>query len=129
MVLVFAIVMVPAYLASGRNGYYYGSAHIYGEGTQYGEDIAAIEEVFGKRDTYVAMVPRGDLAREQELSRRLHGIAEVESVLSYVDTVGAEIPMEYLDADTLALLVSGDYSRFVITVDTDAEGEIGRAHV
>ena len=123
MVLVFAIVMVPAYLASGRNGYYYGSAHIYGEGTQYGEDTAAIEEVFGKRDTYVAMVPRGDLAREQELSRRLHGIAEVESVLSYVDTVGAEIPMEYLDADTLALLVSGDYSRFVITVDADAEGE------
>lgn len=123
MVLVFAIVMVPAYLASGRNGYYYGSAHIYGEGTQYGEDTAAIEEVFGKSDTYVAMVPRGDIAREQELSRRLHGIAEVESVLSYVDTVGAEIPMEYLDADTLALLVSGDYSRFVITVDADAEGE------
>ena len=123
MVLVFAIVMVPAYLASVRNGYYYGSAHIYGEGTQYGEDTAAIEEVFGKSDTYVAMVPRGDLAREQELSRRLHGIAEVESVLSYVDTVGAEIPMEYLDVDTLALLVSGDYSRFVITVDADAEGE------
>ena len=31
--------------------------------------------------------------------------------------------MEYLDKDTLSLLVSEDYSRFVITVAADSEGE------
>ena len=31
--------------------------------------------------------------------------------------------MEYLDADTLSQLVSEHYSRFVITVDADYEGE------
>ena len=36
---------------------------------------------------------------------------------------GAEIPMEYLDEDTLSQLVSENYSRFVITVDADYEGE------
>ena len=67
------------------------------------------------------MVPRDDLARQSELSRELNAIPAVTSVLSYVDTVGAEIPMEYLDADTLSLLVSDEYSRFVITVDTQTE--------
>ena len=123
MLVVFALIMVPACLASTKNDFYYGSAHIYAEGTRYGEDTAAVEAVFGKSDTYVAMVERGDTAREEALSEALHAIPEVESVLSYVDSVGAEIPMEYLDKNTLSLLVSEDYSRFVITVAADSEGE------
>ena len=122
MLLVFAIIAVPAALASTRNDYYYGSAHIYVEGTRYGADTAAIEEVFGKSDTYVAMVKRGDIAREQALSDALHAIPEVTSVISYVDTVGAEIPMGFLGEDTLGLLVSDSYSRFVVSVDADSEG-------
>lgn len=123
LVCVFVVLIVPSYLASNANEFYYGSSQIYGETTQYGKDTAAIEELYGKSDTYVAMVPRGDLATEQELSDALHDIPQVKSILSYVDTVGAEIPMEYLDADTLSQLVSEHYSRFVITVDADYEGE------
>lgn len=129
MLVIFAIIMVPACIAQTRNDYYYGSAHIYAEGTEYGDDTAAIDAVFGKSDTYVAMVPRGNLAREQQLSAELHDIPEVQSVLSYVDTVGAEIPMEYLDADTLSQLVSDNYSRFVITVSSDSEGKAAFALV
>ena len=123
MLCIFAIVMVPSFLASNRNSYYYGSAHIYGEDTQYGQDTAEIEAVFGESDTWVAMVPRDDIARQRELSRELHGLDGVTSILSYVDTVGAEIPMEYLDSDTLSLLVSENYSRFVITVAAPSESE------
>lgn len=99
------------------------SSHIYGEETQVGQDTAAIEDLYGKSDTYVAMVPRGDLATEQELSDALHNIPQVKSILSYVDTVGAEIPIEYLDEDTVSQLVSPNYSRFVITVEAAYEGE------
>lgn len=120
---VFVVLIVPSYLASNANEFYYGSSQIYGGTTQYGQDTAAIEELYGKSDTYVAMVPRGDLATEQELSDALHNIPQVKSILSYVDTVGAEIPMEYLDADIVSQLVSESYSRFVITVDADYEGE------
>lgn len=122
MVCVFLVLIVPSYLASNANDFYYGSSHIYGEGTQLGQDTATIEEQYGKSDTYVAMVPRGDLSTEQSLSDTLHDIPRVKSILSYVDTVGAEIPMEYLNADTLSQLISDTYSRFVITVDADYEG-------
>lgn len=123
LVCVFVVLIVPSYLASNANEFYYGSSQIYGGTTQYGQDTAAIEELYGKSNTYVAMVPRGDLATEQELSDALHDIPQVKSTLSYVDTVGAEIPMEYLDADIVSQLVSENYSRFVITVDADYEGE------
>ena len=122
MLCVFAVIMVPSFLASNSNSYYYGSAHIYGSDTQYGQDTETIESVFGKSDTWVAMVPKDDIARQSELSAALHEIPEVTSILSYVDTVGPEIPMEYLDENTLSLLVGENYSRFVITVDSDAEG-------
>lgn len=123
LVCVFVILIVPSYLASNANDFYYGSSQIYGAETQLGQDTAAVEELYGKSDTYVAMVPRGSLATEQELSDALHEIPQVKTILSYVDTVGAEILMEYLDADTLSQLVSENYSRFVITVDADYEGE------
>ncbi len=123
LVCVFVVLIAPSYLASNANDFYYGSSQIYGAETQFGQDTAAIEELYGKSDTYVALVPRGNLSVEQELSDALHDIPQVKSILSYVDTVGAEIPMEYLDADTLSQLVSEHYSRFVMTVEADYEGE------
>ncbi len=120
---VFVILLIPSFLGSGRNSFYYGSGYIYGSDTEYGQDMAAIEAVFGKSDTYVALVPDGDNATELSLSKELHEIPQVKSILSYVDTVGAEIPRSYLDAEPLSLLYSGHYSRFVITVTADSEGD------
>ncbi len=121
--LAFIIVAIPSYLASNSNSYYYGSSKIYGTDTKVGQDTVTIEEAFGKNDTYVLLVPNGDVEAEQKLSDAMHDIPEVTSVLSYVDTVGAEIPKEYLDEDTLSQLVSENYNRMVLTVDTDYEGE------
>lgn len=123
LVAVFLVFIVPGYLASNANSFYYGSSHIYGEDTKVGQDTAAIEALYGKSDTYVALVPRGDPATEQELSDALHSIPQVKSILSYVDTVGGEIPVEYLDEGIVSQLVSENYSRFVITVEADYEGE------
>ncbi|MGN0320230.1 MAG: RND family transporter [Lachnospira sp.] len=123
MACVFVIAAIPSYMATNYNSYYYGSSNIYGEKTHVGKDAAAIEDAFEKNDTYVLMVPNGDVKAEQNLSDALHDIPEVKSILSYVDTVGAEIPKEYLDKDTLSQLVSDNYNRMVLTVEVDYEGE------
>ncbi|MGN0431786.1 MAG: RND family transporter [Lachnospiraceae bacterium] len=123
LVCIFIILVVPAYLAANANAYYYGSSFIFGEGTSYGKDKDAIESVFGKNDTYVLLVPKGDRVTEAELSNELHKLPQITNILSYVDTVGIRIPDSYLNPDTLALLQSDNYSRFVITVDADFEGE------
>lgn len=120
---VFALIIIPSFLASNSNEYYYGASHIFDESTKLGADTAAIEDVFGKSDTYVLMVPNGDNDTQKELSDRLKTLPQVSDIVSYVDTVGSEIPKEYLDEDTLSMLVSDNYSRMVISLNTDYEGE------
>lgn len=123
MVCIFVILIIPAYLASNANDYYYGSSNIFGSETQLGSDTAVIESVFGKSDTYVLMVPVGDTATETELSQELNSLPQVTSIISYVDLAGAEIPLEYLDENTLSQLISKNYSRMVLSVDVPYEGE------
>ena len=121
--ILFAIVIVPSYLASINNDYYYGASKIFGEDTKLGRDTKLIEDTFGKSNNFVLMVPRGDFETEEKLSERLKKVEEVSSIISYVDKAGAEVPMEYLDEDTLSKLISDNYSRMVITVKSDYEGE------
>lgn len=123
VLLVLLVLVVPSYLGADHNSYYYGSSHLFGEDTQLGSDIKAIEAVFGKRDTYVLMVPRGNNAREKELSTALKEIPQVSSILSYVDNAGTVIPSDYVEEETRSQLLSDQYSRLVLTVKTDLEGD------
>lgn len=119
----FALVIVPSYLASNSNDFYYGASKIFGQDTTLGADTEKIEGTFGESDTYVLLVPKSSTATQKELSDALHELPQVKSILSYVDTVGGEIPEEYLDDATLSQLNSAHYSRMVLTVSTSYEGE------
>ena len=123
VLVLFVITIVPSYLASNANSFYYGASKIFNEKTQAGADTAKIESVFGKSDTYVLMVPKEDKATQKELSDALHKIPQVKSILSYVDTVGTEIPESYLDDATYSKLCSDQYTRMVLSVDAAYEGE------
>lgn len=122
IVCLFAVVIVPSYLASNSNSFYYGASHIFGSETQLGADTGKIEEIFGKSDTYVLMVPKDSVATQKKLSDALHTLPEVKSILSYVDTAGETIPEQYLDTGTLSKLNSNHYTRMLLSVDTDYEG-------
>ncbi len=123
LVILFALVIVPSYLASNANDYYYGASHIFNETTQLGADTLAIEKRFGQNDTYVLLLPQGDLATETKLSQALNELPQVKSIISYVDLAGAEIPLSYLDETTRAKLMSEHYSRMVLSVNVPYEGE------
>lgn len=123
MLILFVLVIVPSFLASNANSFYYGASKIFNEQTQTGADTARVEQIFGKSDTYVLMVPKDDKATQKELSDALHDIPQVTSILSYVDTVGMEIPESYLDQDIYDKLCSDTYTRMVLSVDAAYEGE------
>lgn len=127
--VIFFVFIAPSYLASTQNEYYYGTSHIFGKGTQLGDDTEAIKEAFGKGDTYVLLVPKGDTATETKLADELQEINHVTSIISFVTQAGAEIPYEYLEEGTLSLLESEHYSRMVLNVSVDYEGEETQALV
>ncbi len=123
VMVVFALMILPSYLASNKNSFYYGASHIFNEKIKTGADTAEIEELFGKNDTYVLMVPKDDKATQEELSQALHKIDQVTGLISYVDTVGMEIPESYLDEETYSRLCADTYTRMVISVDAEYEGD------
>lgn len=121
--LILALLVVPSYVISNRNSFYYGSSHIFGTNTQLGRDTQAIEDAFGKQDTYVVLVPKGDLQQEKKLSQALHDIPEVKSILSRVDYVGPAVPSAFLEGDVLSKLESNHYTRMVVTVDAEVDSD------
>ena len=92
-VIVFFILIVPCNLAQKINSFSYGSSKLFSENTQIGRDTRKIDSIFGKSNNLVLMVPKGDLQKETELSDKLHEIPQLSSIISYVDSAGAEVPM------------------------------------
>ena len=122
VLILFVVLTVPCLLGQSKNSFTYGQEGIYGPGTQLGDDTAAIEEIFGKSNLMVLMVPKGTPANERMLSEELMAEELVTSVISYAETVGTQIPVEFAPADEVSDLISNRYSRMVITLDTDVEG-------
>ncbi len=115
-----ALLLIPCYIAQGKNDFLYGSSRVYStEETQMGRDLLAIEDEYGVSNPLVVMVPKGDISKEQELNDALKADPNVTSVISYVNTVGASIPQDYVPEDSLSQLYSEHYSRFVVSLDTE----------
>lgn len=121
--ILFLIIIVPAFLAQSSNDFLYGNGEMFGQGTETYKQQMEVQKTFGKTNQLVLMVPRGDTGKEKEMSDEIKNIPQVTNVLSYVDSVGAEVPYEYLDENTRSKLVSEHYSRFVISISTEQESE------
>lgn len=120
-VILFLVIMAPAFLAQGSNDFRYGAGEIFWPGTDAYAERAQVERDFGRTNQLVLMVPKGDTAKEQRLSQEIHQIPQVTNVLSYVDIAGPEVPLEYVDEETLSKLISPNYSRMVISISTKQE--------
>ncbi len=122
--VVILAVVYPARVASTSSDitYYYGTSHIFGSDTRLGQDMDKVKEVFGNSDTYVVLVPRGEVSEEQALSNELKALPEVKSIQSYVDVASPYIPTGMAEKDTLDLVEGEHYSRLVLTVTAPYEG-------
>lgn len=123
LVVLFVVLIVPSYIASINNDYYYGSSHIFSTGTQYGDNTAKIEEIFGESDNYVLMVPKGDETSERNLTLDLKEIDEVSSVTSLTNILGPLVSTDIYSEEVVNKLESENYRRMVLTVSVPYEGE------
>ena len=118
--LLAVIIAVPCFIAQGQNSFLYGSSRVYStKETQMGRDLLAIEEEYGASNPLVIMVPKGDISKEAQLNDALKQDEDVTSIISYVNTVGESIPENFVPEDSLSQLYSENYSRFVVTLDTE----------
>jgi len=121
MVLVL-IILVPCFLGQSRADFTYGSP--VDPESRTGLDRADIEEVFGRSTIMALMVPRGDVAKEENLCRDIQELDHVTSIISYATSVGNTIPAEFLDESITGQFYSENYARIIIYTDTANEGDI-----
>ncbi|WP_307392594.1 efflux RND transporter permease subunit [Bacillus horti] len=122
LILIFVLI-VPAFLAQSQTSFIYGIGE-QPEETRAGSDIIKIQEHFGDTTPIVLLVPKEDIAKEEQLVRDLEEIEHVSSVLAYVNMVGTAIPPEYLDASVTEQFYSDNYSRIILQANTPTEGDL-----
>ncbi len=120
--LLILLLIVPAFLAQNQTSFLYGVGE-QPESTRAGADAAAIEKTFGQNTPMVVLVPKGDMAKEEELVQHLEGLPHVSSVISYVNTVSSAIPPGYLEESMTEQFYSSNYTRITLNTETGSEGE------
>jgi len=122
------LLVVPTFLAQSKTDFIYGIGE-QPESTRAGSDIVKIEKEFGKNTAMVLLVPKGDVAKEEDLVRDLEDLEQVNSILAYVNTVSSAIPPEYLDESVSKQFYSDNYSRIILQTNTETEGDAAFAFI
>lgn len=120
--LLLLLLIVPAFLGQSETNFMYGMGQ-QPESTRAGSDTIAIEQVYDKHTPMVMLVPKGDIAKEEELVQEIKSYSEVTSTVSYVDAISPAIPAEYLDDSVTEQFFSENYSRIIINSALENEGE------
>ncbi|WP_404462567.1 RND family transporter [Sutcliffiella horikoshii] len=121
--LIVLALLVPAFLAQTNTSFTYGFGEL-PDHTRAGADYKKINESFGEITPIVLLVPKGEVAKEEELVAEIESMDYVTSVVSYVNMVDPVIPPEYLDEEVRNEFYSENYSRIVINTNQATEGDI-----
>ncbi|MGI6077944.1 MAG: efflux RND transporter permease subunit [Fastidiosipilaceae bacterium] len=122
IIILGAILILPGFLGSRSNKFIYGNIG-YPDDSKIFEDRQLINDHFGINQQLSLLVPRGNIPKELELEEKLESVPEIKSVISYVSTVDKAIPTDVVPEDQLSMLMSDNYSNFIITAEMPGEGD------
>lgn len=123
LTILFILLIIPSFLSSLNNKFIYGGSKIMGDNTKVGKERNEIEKSFGTSNMIIIMVPKGDLGKETALTNELYNKDYVTNILGYVPTVGESIPVVYVPSNELSKIVSNNYSRLILTINTTIESD------
>lgn len=116
------VVTIPCFLAQRDTTYVYGNDTIT-DSSKAGVDAARIDAVFGQENMAALLIPRGDPGAEVELAAELAKIPHVSHVVSYVTSVGSEIPIQFVPDSVQSQFYSDEFARLVLYLNVPEEGE------
>lgn len=120
VMLVSALIVVPAYLAQKSNHFLYGSQN-FPKGSREARDVELLDDRFGENIQMVLLVPKGQWAVEEKLAKDLMALPRMRSVIGYVNQVGSSIPPDVLPDRIISQLLSDHYSRMILIAGLPGE--------
>ena len=121
--IIIALITVPAYLGQKNPNYVYGAGGFVEPGSQLYTDAQTIEGTFGSAEQWVLLVPEGQWGTEKKMEEELAALPGIKSVTSYVSAVSERVPLEMVPTESRDQLVSGGYSRIVLSTTVEGESE------
>lgn len=120
-VILFLVLAIPGFLGSRANHFLYGIGG-YPSHSRMVQDKNYIDQKFGRQQQFSLLVPKGHIADELSLLHSLEEKDDIISVITYSNQVDPAIPQEILDDSKLDMLLSDQYSQFIIAADIPTEG-------
>ncbi len=120
--VIFLILIPIAFMGQRNNSFIYGSGGMHAAGSEVKKQEAEINRIFGESQSLLLMVPEGDVAKVNSLSKNLYNVDNVTSVISYPDAAGLAVPVQMVPAKSLGALRQKGYDRIVINGATNTEG-------
>ena len=117
------ILLLPvSYMGQERNDFTYGSAGMHAGDSPVRLEARQMDELFGKGQTMMLLVPSGDRAKAETLTQELQALDKVTAVISYATAVGTQIPPQVLPPQALAQLQDRGYDRIIVDAAVSDEG-------
>lgn len=120
--IIVTLLIVPSFLGQRQTSFIYGNSSD-DVNREIGRSSMLIDEQFGRTNILAMLVPKGEIVKEAMLADELADFSIIKSVISYTNTVGAEIPSEFLEEDIVDQFYSDNYARIIMYTDMADEGE------
>ena len=100
----------------------YGASGFVEPGTELYEETNAINDTFGAQEQWVMLVPEGDWGRDSKWLSALKILRRIDCCFVRYGSV-CNIPTDMVPSEDLSQLVSGGYSRIVVSTSVEGESE------
>ncbi len=121
--VIVVLIVVPAYLGQKQPNFVYGASGFVEPGSTLYDETKAIDDTFGAAEQWVLLVPEGSWGTEKELVSALEALPDVSTVTSYLSAVSERIPTAMVGEDNLSALISGGYSRIIVSTSVQGESQ------
>jgi len=124
LLIISVLVAIPCYFGQSMNTFYFGDAASgQGPGSKVYDDGEKINNVFGKSNMILAIVPNGSVVKEKELTKNIKDLNFVNYAVSLSDALPTGLPESFLPKNDVQKLRTDDYARIIVSMKNEEESQ------
>lgn len=124
IIAVSLFITIPTYAAQGMNDFLYGDDALgAGPGTLVYEDSKVIDNVFGRSNMVIGIVPNGSAVLEKKLTEDIENFEFVNYAKSLSGELPPGVPEDFLPDELVDKMRTDNYARILISMDTVQESD------
>lgn len=123
LIPIWILLAVFSFWAQSNNSFIYGEAAIMAsKGSQVEVDQQRIDDIFGRQNPLLIIMPQGNPSAEYKMTERLKDIPEINSIQALAALADPALPRQLLPPEAVNQFERNGYSRMILSLDSEEEG-------